>query len=313
MKRVLVTGAAGFVGRATVEEFLNQGWSVRGVVRELSDFTPPPTEAFEYIPVGDIADVRNWDNYCEGCNVIVHLAARAHKTGEREDNLGKFDRVNCSASVALAQAAIDAGVERFIFVSSAGVMGDFSKKPFTEADAPAPVSEYAKSKLKAEIALTALFKTSAVELTILRPTLIYGPGNPGNLDRLLRLLSTGIPLPFGGVASQRSLLNVTNFARIIFQAAVQPVAAGRVYLVSDGEDISTPQLMKSLAISIGRRALLFPFPEWVMRSVASGLGKQQEVEKILGRHQVDSSLLRSELGIEAISTTKHIEENLTRR
>ena len=306
-KTVLITGAAGFVGRAAVDEFVNNGWSVRAIVRDLERVRPASSQLVEYIPVGDIANVSNWSRYCSGCDVVVHLAARAHEPSTSDGDFAGFERINCDVTVALADAAMKSGIGRFIFVSSAGVMGDFSQRPFTESDTPAPVSVYAKSKLKAELALSALCGGREMELTILRPTLIYGPGNPGNLERLVKMLSRGFPLPFGSITSKRSLLEVMNFGKIIFHSAVHPAAAGRTYLVSDGEDVTTTQLMKSLAVSIGKPATLFPFPEIFLRLLSSALGRRKDIDKMLGSHQVDSALLRRELGIGAISTTAHLE------
>jgi nucleoside-diphosphate-sugar epimerase len=148
-----------------------------------------------------------------------------------------------------------------------------------------------------------------MELTILRPTLIYGAGNPGNLYRLLKLVKIGIPLPFGSIRDKRSLLNVSNFADVIARVVIAPNAANRVFLVSDGEDISTSQLVRSLGVSVGRRVVLFPFPKSILRLLAAAFGKTRDMEKILGSFQVDNSLLRDALGLQIVSTKGCLEKN----
>ena len=307
--RVLVTGAAGFIGRVTVEEFAKRGWFVRALIRTASTELAP-ANSVEYVEVGDIWTVNDWSEYCRDCSVVVHLAARAHKVNEAPaDQEQLFENVNCKASANLAEGAAAAGVKRFVYVSSAGVMGDFSYRPFTELDVPAPASAYTKSKLRAEALLNSICDRTAMELTILRPTLVYGPGNPGNLNRLLKLVKTCLPLPFCSISDKRSLLNVSNFADVIARAAVAPNAAGRVFLVSDGEDISTSQLIRSLGVSVGRRPLLFPFPKGGLRLLAAAFGKSRDMEKMLGSFQVDSSLVRDALGLQSISTQICIEKD----
>lgn len=307
--RVLITGAAGFVGRATVEEFKRRGWLVRALLRSASPELGS-AHSVEYVVVGDICAVDNWSEYCRDCFAVVHLAARAHKVNEAPtDKEQIFERVNCTATANLAEGAAASGVKRFVYVSSAGVMGDFSRKPFTEHDAPAPASTYTKSKLKAEILLNSICSRTSMELTILRPTLIYGAGNPGNLYRLLKLVKIGIPLPFGSIRDKRSLLNVSNFADVIARVVIAPNAANRVFLVSDGEDISTSQLVRSLGVSVGRRVVLFPFPKSILRLLAAAFGKTRDMEKILGSFQVDNSLLRDALGLQNVSTKGYLEKN----
>ncbi len=203
--KVLITGAAGFVGQATVEEFVKQGWAVRALTRSVVTCDRARRRHVEYIAVGDISDLQDWSKHCNDCSVIVHLAARAHRTAEAPtEQREAFNRVNCEASVRLAESAVACGVKRFVYISSAGVMGDFSERPFTEIDSPAPVSEYARSKWKAEKSLSTLCDSSRMELTILRPTLIYGPGNPGNLERLLRLIKLNSASRYPSLASTAS-------------------------------------------------------------------------------------------------------------
>jgi nucleoside-diphosphate-sugar epimerase len=287
---------------------VRHGWLVRALVRTIEAGHEGSPPNLEYVAVGDIAKVSDWSNYCEDCHVVVHLAARAHKVYEAPTQATEdFLKVNRDASTLLARDAAKSGVKRFIFISSAGVMGESSVTAFTELDIPKPISEYAKSKLKAELALSSLCDRTKMELVILRPTLIYGPGNPGNLDRLVRLIRMGIPLPFARIDNKRSLLNVSYFAKIIRQAAIHPRAAGYAFLVSDGQDISTTQLVKSLARSADIEIALFPFPQRLLRLGAAIARKRRDVEKILSTFQVDSSLVRARLGLSSVSTRELIE------
>lgn len=306
-KTVFVTGANGFVGRATVDSFLENGWRVRAAVRVTPQCGSQAGNNLFYIPIGDIAGVVDWQPYLSDCNAVVHLAARAHKTSELStDGAYEFERINVHSSRRLAEGAIKAGVERFVFISSAGVMGEQSVSPFREDDEPDPRSEYAKSKHRAELALKAIAMNSRTDLVILRPTLVYGAGNPGNLARLEKLLRLGLPLPFAGVRNQRSLLHVGQLARIILEATTNPAAVNQTFLVSDGMDVATPELFEALADAMGVGLRLFRLSPSLLRGLASVVGKGDEINKLSGSFCVDSSLVRRRLGIKAISTVETI-------
>lgn len=294
---VFVTGASGFVGSATVKRFLAEGWRVRAAVRSEEDSDLKAAERLSIVPVGDISTVVDWAPLLSGCRVVVHLAARAHQTSEGPDaSAALFRSVNVDASVKLARDAVEAGVRRFVFISSAGVMGDLSEKPFTEADEPSPASEYAKSKWQAEQALHEIAGETGLERVILRPTLVYGPGNPGNLDRLMRLIRTGLPLPLAGVRNRRSFLNVGHLAEIICSSASLPEAAGKTVLVADGTDLSTPDLVRALGKGMGVPVKLFSVPPSLLLLAARLVGRSRDAERLLGSLQVDVALKTSLFG-----------------
>jgi nucleoside-diphosphate-sugar epimerase len=294
---VFITGANGFIGRETVKRFLAEGWRVRAAVRSEAGCGTESGDRLSIVQVGDIAAVTDWAPLLSGCSVVVHLAARAHQTGEAPDaSAGLFRRINVDASGSLAKGAVAAGVKRFVFISSTGVMGDFSDRPFTEADQPRPSSEYGKSKWQAEQALSEITGQTGLELVILRPTLVYGPGNPGNLDRLMRLIRTGLPLPLAAVRNRRSFLNVGHLAEIIGRAAQLPEAAGKTVLLADGNDLSTPDLIRALAEGMGARARLFSVPPSLLLLGGRMLGRSRDVERLLGSLQVDVALKTSLFG-----------------
>lgn len=294
---VFITGASGFVGRETVKRFLAGGWQVRAAVRSAEKCAIEPDARLSIVEAGDITCVTDWAPLLAGCNVVVHLAARAHQTNEAPDAAADlFQRTNVDVSARLIRGAAAAGVQRFVFVSSAGVMGDFSERPFTEADPPRPKSEYAKSKWQAEQALGEVARETGIELVILRPTLVYGPGNPGNLDRLMRLIRTGLPLPLGAVRNRRSFLNVGHLAGIVCSAAQLPEAAGKTVLLADGNDLSTPDLVRTLAEGMGARARLFAVPPSLLLLGGRMLGRSRDVERLLGSLEVDVALKTSLFG-----------------
>ncbi len=288
---VFITGATGFVGRETVKRFLAEGWYVRAAVRSKTDSTLEPGERLSIVAAGDIVAVSDWKTLLAGTNVVAHLAARAHQTGESPHaSADLFRSVNVDATVRLARQAAVAGVKRFVFVSSAGVIGDFSGRPFTEADQPDPASEYAKSKWQAEQALAGIALETGMELVILRPVLVYGPGNPGNLERLMRLIRTGVPLPFAAIHNRRSLLNVGHLAAIICSAARLPEAAGKTVLLADGNDLSTPELVRAFAEGMGTSARLFAVPPALLLLAARMVGRTRDAERLIGSLQIDVTL-----------------------
>lgn len=289
-REIVVTGAAGFIGREAVKHLFAGGWLVRAVVRSAVADALVEKPGLSVQAVGDVAEA-HWAPVLAGSDVVVHLAARAHNTGEGPDASRElFRRINVNATVQLAKAAAAEGVRRFVFVSSAGVMGDFSVRPFTEADPPAPASEYARSKWEAEQALQDICRQSAMELVVLRPVLVYGPGNPGNLDRLIRLLRTGLPLPLAGIGNQRSLLGVRHLASIIGKASILPEAAGQTVLLADGVDLSIAEIVRALANGLGVKPWLFSAPPSLLLAAARMLGRARDAERLLGSLQVDVTL-----------------------
>jgi nucleoside-diphosphate-sugar epimerase len=292
---VLVTGATGFVGRALATRLLAERRAVRVAVRAGSAPLPAGVES---IAVGDLGPETDWTRAVEGIDAIVHLAARVHMTGEDAgDALPRFRAVNAAGSAALARAARTAGVRRLVLLSTTTVYGDRSHgRPFDESSPPAPATPYAQSKLEAEQLVAGILNGSPTELVVLRPPLVYGPGAKGNFARLVRLVQRGIPLPLGSVRNKRSLVFVDNLADAIMRALDHPAATGRTYVVSDGEDVSTPDLIARLAAALGRQPRLFAVPPALLRLVGALLGRGDEIGRLLDDMAVDSSRIRTELG-----------------
>jgi len=252
----------------------------------------------EQAVVGDIGPETDWAHALEGIDAIVHLAARVHMTGERAgDALLRFRAVNAAGSAAVARAGRAAGVRRLVLLSTTTVYGDRSHgQPFDESSPPAPATPYAQSKLEAEQLVAGILKGSPTELVVLRPPLVYGPGAKGNFARLVRLVQRGIPLPLASVRNRRSLVFVDNLGDAILRALDHPAAAGRTYIVSDGEDVSTPDLIARLAAALGRQPRLIAFPPALLRLAGTLLGRGDEVGLLLDDLAVDSSRIRTELG-----------------
>jgi nucleoside-diphosphate-sugar epimerase len=287
----LVTGAAGFVGRALVTAM--QGRAVRRALRRsAADVFTGDTI------VGDISPVTEWGAALAGVDCVVHLAARTHVLHDvATDPLASYRQINVEATRHLAQQAATAGVRRFVFLSSIKVNGEATTdRLYTELDAPAPEDSYGISKREAEDMLRDIAARTGMEVVILRPPLVYGPGVKGNVLRLLQWIDLGLPLPLASVHNSRSMIHVGNLAEAITACIDTPAAANRTFLVADGTDLSTPELIHGLAAGMERTAHLLPCPIGLLQLGASLLGRRGAVARLTGSLRVDSSLLRNTLG-----------------
>ena len=256
MSRVLVTGANGFVGRAVCAEFVKRGIAVQAGVRDRAAAVVAGAEPYL---IGDLAQKVKHD--LRGIDAVVHLAGIAHELrGQNAEAV--YRAVNCDATERLAREAASAGVRRFIFVSSIKVNGESTPidRPFRESDTPAPQDRYARSKWAAEQALARVSAETDLEVVVVRPPLVYGPGVRANFRRLIRLVDLGLPLPFASIENKRSIVYVGNLADALALCASAPEAKGKTFLVSDGEDVSTPDLVRRIAAALGRGLRLFAFP-----------------------------------------------------
>ena len=292
MDTVLVTGANGFIGRSLCAVLAAPGRKVRRAVR-----TPVPGLP-DAVAVGDIGPDTDWRAALEGVSGVVHLAARTHVLRETaSDPLGEYRRINVSATERLARSAAAGGVRRLVFVSSVKVNGERTgERPFTEDGAPRPEDAYGASKWETEQALARIAAATGLEVVVVRPPLVYGPGVKGNFLRLMNLVARGAPLPLGTVENRRSFIYAGNLAGAIVQALDAPQAAGRTYLVSDGEDVSTPDLVRGLARALGVKPRILPLPLAALGFAATLAGKRAEFARLTGSLQVDSSRIRRELG-----------------
>ncbi len=289
---VLVTGATGFVGSALVPVLRARGRPVRPFVRDAGcSGTNQRESAFDPAPFAS-ETFRDVDS-------VVHLAARVHVMHESErDPMAAFRRVNVDWTRSLAQAAAKAGVRRLVFVSSVKVHGESTAPatPFTVNDAPAPADAYARSKHEAELALLKLAQESPMEIVIIRPPLVYGPGVKGNFATMMRWLHAGVPLPLGAVRNRRTLLAVDNLVSLIDTCIENPRAAGRIFLAGDDEDLSTSELLRRMAAALGRSARLFPVPVPLLRGAARLLGRTAMAQRLCDNLQVDTRATRELLG-----------------
>jgi nucleoside-diphosphate-sugar epimerase len=290
----LVTGANGFAGRAVVEQARRRGIAVRAAVRGSAH---EREDGVVEHAVGDLASA-DWSAAVDGVDTVVHLAARVHRMREDSaDPLGDYRRDNVDGTVRLARAAVAAGVRRLVFASTVKVLGDATApgRPFDDSSAPEPRDPYSVSKLEAERALAAISLHGGLEVVVLRPVLMYGPGAKGNIDRLMRWIAAGVPLPLGGIDNRRSLLGVRNFADAVFAVADHASARGRCFLVADGEDLSTPELARRIGTAVGRPARLVAVPRSLMRTISHFSGGAAW-QRLAGSLQVDASGLQSSVG-----------------
>ncbi len=287
---VLVTGAAGFIGRNLCPVLEEAGWLVRRVVRRNA------TEGD--VLIEDMGPETDWSSALTGMDAVVHLAARVHVLREQQHvPADRFRKVNAMATRTLARQAAQAGVKRFVFVSTIGVHGvKTEKKGFVETDALAPVNDYARSKCEAEAVLRDIERDTGMEVVVLRPPLVYGPGVKANFYMLLKGVCMGLPLPLAGIKNNRDFLYVGNLSHAILTCLSHPDAAGQDFLLADGQAIATPVLIRHIARSLGRPARLFYMPAWALDLAGRVLGKHDMINRLIGSLEVNTAHIRERLG-----------------
>lgn len=293
---ILVTGASGFVGAAVCRQAAASGLRVRGTWRAPA----PAMDGVEPATVAAMDGQTDWTIALRGCRAVVHAAARVHVMSESAaDPLAEFRRVNVQGSLQLARQAAAQGVRRFVFVSSVKVHGESTVpgRPFTARDVPAPQDPYGISKMEAEQGLREIAADTGMEVAIVRPPLVYGPGVKANFASLLRWLRRGRPLPLGSVhGNRRSLVALDNLVDLLLTCVEHPDAGNQTFLVSDGEDLSTTALLRRMGQALQRPARLIPVPPALLRIGASALGKGDMAQRLLGSLQVDIAHTRATLG-----------------
>jgi nucleoside-diphosphate-sugar epimerase len=289
----LVTGAGGFVGSALVQRLASdRRCRVRASSRRAST---SGSDGVEWVVGPELGPDADWRAQLAGVDVVVHLAARVHVmagSGRMSDT--EFRRVNTEGTRRLAEQAAAAGVRRLIFLSTVKVHGEAG---LVNEDSPAlPCDAYAASKRDAEAAIREVARTTGLEVVIVRPPLVYGPGVKANVEALVTAVRRGLPLPLGAIRNRRSLVGVDNLVDLIVVCLDHPAAASRAFLVSDGDDVATPELVRRLADALGCRARLWPVPVWCLRLAATVLGRSDEVSRLTGSFCVDISTTRRVIG-----------------
>jgi nucleoside-diphosphate-sugar epimerase len=284
-KKILITGANGFLGRACTQYFSE--YTIHGAVRKDPGDFPPNIFVF---PNCDLSSLTDWSKALEGVDYVIHCGARVHVMKDTsKDPLQEFRKVNVDGTLAFAQQAADKGVKRFIFISTIKVNGEETQdgKRYTASDVPNPSDPYGISKYEAEIGLQAISQETGMELVIIRPPLIYGPGVKGNFESMMALIKLGLPLPLGGIKNKRSMVSVGNLLSLIRVCLTHDNAPGQVFLVSDNHDVSTSDLIKICASTMGRKLCLFYASPWLLHGVCRLIRKPQVSERLLGSLQVD--------------------------
>ncbi|CAH7389366.1 UDP-glucose 4-epimerase [Vibrio chagasii] len=291
--KILVTGSTGFVGARVVELAEERDWAVVPVMRENTELPP------NVFLVSSIGPDTDWSNAFEGVGCVVHCAARVHQMNESEqDALASYRDINTLGTLNLAKQAAEAGVKRFVFVSSIKVNGEFTEpsSPFLPNLDYIPKDPYGLSKYEAEVALAKLSKETGLEVVIVRPPLVYGPGVKANFLSMMRMVEKGIPLPFGAIHNKRSLVYVDNLSSLILTCCEHPAAPGHTFLASDNQDVSTSQLIRAIALSMDKSPRLLPIPMSWIRGGASVLRKQHLAQRVCGNLQVETRYTEEILG-----------------
>ena len=291
--KILVTGATGFIGVSLCKALIsNPVLSVVGSGRSSMDLV---ANNFLFARIPDSPSPVEWRSLLEGVDVVIHLAARAHVLSEvSRDPMAEFRHVNVEGTLTLARQAIEAGVKRFIFLSSIGVNGSCTlTQAFDEASLPTPHAMYAVSKWEAEQALVSVCANKSMDLVVIRPPLVYGANAPGNFRRLLKLVSSGVPLPLAGIKNSRTMVALENLVDFIEVCTQHPLAANEIFLVSDEQSVSTPQIIKALASAMQSRTSLFTVPDLVLHGGAKLLGKLSVYQQLCGSLEIDSKKSRT--------------------
>lgn len=293
--RILLTGSNGFVLQALAESLQTQAHDIVTTTRAARH----SAERLARVVVGDIHANTNWGDALHGVEVVVHLAAHVHVMRDITANArAEFRRVNTEGTLNLARQSVSAGVRRFIFLSTVGVNGNSTSpgKYFTETDTALPHDPYSVSKYEAEVGLRAISKSTGMEIVIIRPTLVHGVKAPGNFGKLTRLVARGLPLPLAAIKNRRSLVGIDNLVDFIVTCLTHPAAVNETFLVSDGEDLSTPDLIRRMARAMNQPAWLLPVPNAMLMAAATVIGKRDVAQRLCGSLQVDISKARALLG-----------------
>lgn len=295
IEKILVTGASGFVGGALCARLDAEGLVPRRSLRVAST----ASTQLDVAVTGDLGARQDWAAALDGVSCVVHCAARVHVMQDSEaDPLAAFRAANVEGTLNLARQAAAAGVKRFVFVSSIKVNGERTApgRPFRSDDAPAPLDPYGISKAEAEDGLRRVAEDSGMEWVIVRPPLVYGPGVRANFRQMLSVVRRGIPLPLGSIDNRRSMVNIDNLVDLLVVCSRHPAAAGHVFLAGDGDDVSTPELLRRVGVAIGRPARLLSVPAAMVQFVGRVTGRQDMVQRLCESLQVDISDARHLLG-----------------
>ena len=294
---VLLTGSTGFVGKAVLKCLTEDiSFAVRAALRRQVSGLNIEVDA---IKIGALGPETNWKSALPGIDVVIHMAARVHVMKDAAgDSLAEFRQVNVEGTFNLARQAAAASVKRFIFISSIKVNGEktFLDKPYRDEDVPAPVDPYGISKCEAEDKLRLLAEETGMEVVIIRPPLVYGPGVKANFLSMMRWLDKRVPLPLGAIHNKRSLVALDNLVDLIVTCIKHPAAANQTFLAGDGEDLSTTELLQRMGKALGKPTYLLPAPAWLLKTGALLLGKRDMAQRLLGSLQVDISKARNLLG-----------------
>jgi nucleoside-diphosphate-sugar epimerase len=284
---VTVTGADGFIGSQLCKTLVSDGFAVRALQRKKESSR---VQGIEYFPIGEIDADTDWSEALNGASSVVHLAGRVHRMDDRQsDAADAYHTVNVQGTRRLAESAAGAGVRRIVFLSTVKVHGERTEdKPFTEDDPPNPVGSYATSKWEAERALREVSEDNRLEVVVIRPPLVYGPGVRANFLSLMSLVDRGMPLPLGSVANKRSLVGLGNLVAMIVLCLRHPKAGGETFLVSDGHDLSTRELVRKIATALERRCVLLPVPTSFLGIVGRMFGKGEMIRRLVESMQVDT-------------------------
>ena len=292
---ILVTGATGFVGRALCERLKGHDALRIAVRNPIAGAWAEPSDVVQ----AALDPAQDWRPALEGITTIVHCAARVHvMNDDAADPLREFRRINADGTLRLAAQAAEAGAGRFVFISSIKVNGESTVpgRPFTAQQAPAPIDPYGVSKWEAEQQLRKLSAETGMELVIIRPVLVYGPGVKANFLNMMKWLYKGVPLPLGAIHNKRSLVSLDNLVDLIVTCIDHPRAANQTFLVSDGEDLSTTELLQRMSQALGKQPRLLPVPAWMLETAAKFAGKKSIAQRLCGSLQVDISYTRERLG-----------------
>jgi nucleoside-diphosphate-sugar epimerase len=293
MNKIFVTGASGFVGKAVCKAFADLKYSVCGAVRNKDITSQLPN--VKYVSVGDLSSTLDLNDLLTGYDHVIHCAGIA----EQKNVISKkfYSQVNTEATAKLAEECVIAGVKKFIYISSISVMGNQTNnnKRFTYSDKANPSGLYAKSKYEAEKKLLKINDKTSLEVIIIRPPIIYGMGAKGNIDRIIKLLKLRLPLPFGLIKNKKSFICIENLVDILHCCIRRPNLKGRVFLVSDDEDVSLNYFLKNIARELGYRLLIFPLPIFLLKFIAFIFGKNNEMNKLVSNLQIDINYTKDTL------------------